>query len=788
MQDQYLPSGTGDDSLDTPVDLNAARPVQHFAFGGIANPSQQAFLRDSDRRYLEARQAELDAFEQQRQAYNTALTTWQNEVYNPYVEQLNAYNTAAQKYNTDVYDPYKAQVDAYNEALAKYNAEVYDPYVQQYNAYEKAINEWNAGPKTLVRTSLALPAQMVPLSDYAGPAAPTLAREFGMTVPVQPEAFSMTAPTAPKDFDMVAPTLPLKEEDVIAYQQSAAQRAQKDADQRALAIDVASDPSRYNFGSMSVANRFMAKGGPVEKTAREMMDDMDGQKQDRLFERIYAPGTPPFGFAKGGEADIAAMRALVDASNMAEDEDEEEPINTDPVGTAQSMLSDLMASETPKTRTVSRVRKMPVGGGADRPKGMAVEYESLTTAKAAKPKGAKSAQAELRALAKSYRLKKQAAENAAKGLMSNTLGTPTLERPTLEQETLTKRRFAEGGEAKKGQKVEGSDGPSASALLRRLGLAVARGVPQVVTGLVDLAALPLTATGRMKAEDIVGTTDYLTKRGLLPKPQEGMGSEIAELLSSMASPGGAAKAAMLGIIGPKGIIEAARRSKLFKGPGMTVPEEKFSSAEMLRMLEDQGIDTNRMWLRGKKEDATTTPQYDYDTLEYLYNLQKRPDAVEAALRDSRRSQATQGRTLSRQPGDRSVTKFNTTGGVWLTESPSLAQTYAGERGYVIPVYAPKPDVKIDAKGEQWDDFYRKDKDWKEAFADPNVRLVEVRNIIDAGPHWTEMISPEASEEELRALLTATNLFAKKPFDGRVVNKLIGEPFEFKRGGAVKRVA
>ena len=156
------------------------------------------------------------------------------------------------------------------------------------------------------------------------------------------------------------------------------------------------------------------------------------------------------------------------------------------------------------------------------------------------------------------------------------------------------------------------------------------------------------------------------------------------------------------------------------------------------------------------------------------------------MRDSRRSQASAGRTLSRQAEDRNVTKFNTKGGVWLTESPSLAQTYTGDKGYVIPVYAPRPDAVIDAKGEQWADFYKKDKGWKEAFADPGVRLVEVRNVIDAGPHWSSMISPEASEEELRALLTATNLFAKKPFDKRVVNKMTGEPYEYKHGGAVKR--
>ena len=81
--------------------------VQNFAFGGIANPSQRPFLRGSDKTYLNERQKELDAFEEQRQAYNTALQDWQTNVYNPYASQVNAYNTAAEKYNTDVYNPYK---------------------------------------------------------------------------------------------------------------------------------------------------------------------------------------------------------------------------------------------------------------------------------------------------------------------------------------------------------------------------------------------------------------------------------------------------------------------------------------------------------------------------------------------------------------------------------------------------------------------------------------------------------------------------------------------------------
>jgi hypothetical protein len=226
MENQNLPPDEQDiDSFST--------PVQNFAFGGIANPVQRAMLRGSDKEYLGARQKELDAFEAQRLSYNDALTKYQDEVYNPYKAQTEAYNTAAQRYNEEVYNPYKTQ----------------------YDAYEKAINAWNQGDRT---------------SDYAGPAAPTLTRTFDMTAPKDPEAFTMTAPE-----------VPFKVEDVQAYQQQAAERARDDAGRRSVAIDVVSDPDRFNFGSMSVSNRFMADGGEVKaapkgKSAKEMLGEMDG--------------------------------------------------------------------------------------------------------------------------------------------------------------------------------------------------------------------------------------------------------------------------------------------------------------------------------------------------------------------------------------------------------------------------------------------------------------------------------------------------------------------------------
>ena len=202
-----------------------------------------------------------------------------------------------------------------------------------------------------------------------------------------------------------------------------------------------------------------------------------GVMVDRLGNRIYAPGmVMPPGFAKGGQVDIDAMRALVDASNMADEE--EGPTVDDYASEAKRMLASIQPSgQTPK---MSRTRLPATGGGAQTPKEMGMEAGSLTERQEFKPKKAKSAQAELRALAKQYALKQRAAENQARGLMQNTLGAPTLEQPTLTKEGLSAKRFQKGGEAKKAEEVEGEDGPSASKLLRRLGLAVARGVPQVM--------------------------------------------------------------------------------------------------------------------------------------------------------------------------------------------------------------------------------------------------------------------------------------------------------------------
>ena len=380
MDEQYLSPNQMSEGYEP-------EPVQNFAIGGIALPGQRAFLRGSDKDYLAQRAKELEAFEAQRQAYNNALT--------------------------------------------KYQEEVYKPYSSQYDAYAKAVETWNAGPRT---------------EDYAGPAEPTLA-----------------------SFDMKAPELPFKEEDVKAYQQAAGQRAQKDAASRAVAIDVVSNPDKFNFGSMSVAGRFMAEGGPVERDDNEALDGilqelstnsqpspfaplqaiqqdpnlsptmLGGQANmgfitDRLGNRIYAPAAPML-FAEGGEAS------------------EEDYINTDPLGSAQKMMADLMGSKKASPNEVSVKRVAKSSGGAKSGKEMTMGIESLMSAKAQVPelKGEDSARSQMEALALAYKLKAQEASNAARGLMRNTMGAPTLEKPALTKNSLAKKRFEKGGEVKKSE-------------------------------------------------------------------------------------------------------------------------------------------------------------------------------------------------------------------------------------------------------------------------------------------------------------------------------------------------
>lgn len=60
---------------------------------------------------------------------------------------------------------------------------------------------------------------------------------------------------------------------------------------------------------------------------------------------------------------------------------------------------------------------------------------------------------------------------------------------------------------------------------------IARGAPQAVTGFVDLAALPFTVSGLLEPRNVVGSTEYLTARGLLPKPSQSLLGQSTEAIS-----------------------------------------------------------------------------------------------------------------------------------------------------------------------------------------------------------------------------------------------------------------
>lgn len=112
--------------------------------------------------------------------------------------------------------------------------------------------------------------------------------------------------------------------------------------------------------------------------------------------------------------------------------------------------------------------------------------------------------------------------------------------------------------------------------LKRLGLSIARGVPQMATGFVDLAALPFTMTGLLDEKDVVGGTEYLTQRGLLPPAQDGLLNETTEMVSSALNPAGAVKGGLLGL----GMLAGAKGAKAIGSKSGNI-ENVFSQADEL---------------------------------------------------------------------------------------------------------------------------------------------------------------------------------------------------------------
>ena len=139
--------------------------------------------------------------------------------------------------------------------------------------------------------------------------------------------------------------------------------------------------------------------------------------------------------------------------------------------------------------------------------------------------------------------------------------------------------------------------------LKSLGISVARGVPQLATGFVDLAALPFTLSGLIKPEQAVGSTDYMTAKGYLPPKQEGLLNETTELLSGVLNPAGAVKGGLLGI-GALGTM-AAKGAK-YSPEQMTVFSTQKKERDLLRTQESEALRQQEKALANKRIEQVGT--------------------------------------------------------------------------------------------------------------------------------------------------------------------------------------
>jgi hypothetical protein len=210
--------------------------------------------------------------------------------------------------------------------------------------------------------------------------------------------------------------------------------------------------------------------------------------------------------------------------------------------------------------------------------------------------------------------------------------------------------------------------------LKSLGISVARGVPQLATGFVDLAALPFTLSGLIKPEQAVGSTDWMTAKGYLPPKQEGLLNETTELLSGVVNPAAAAKTGLLGIgavVGAKGGKAAQKALKTAQDDAMEIAQKNAALP-----IEQGGL--------GLPKDNTAMDRakamgFDIEAYHGTIN----PDIMAF---DPMMGKGVRAGT-----------------GSWFSENPDLASTYAGNMGgTVMPVLIKdKKFAVVDAEGKNW---------------------------------------------------------------------------------------
>lgn len=183
-------------------------------------------------------------------------------------------------------------------------------------------------------------------------------------------------------------------------------------------------------------------------------------------------------------------------------------------------------------------------------------------------------------------------------------------------------------------------------ILKKIGLATARGVPQLATGFVDLAALPFTMTGIMNPEQAVGSTAYLTSKGLLPQPQPGLLSETTELVSSALNPAAAIKSV--------GLLGATKASK--------------EAMDAIRKMSAERVPTDLSWV-----NKPTTPNPPNILELYHGTSPAAAKAIEKAGFDINKS---------------------ADGTVWFTSNPNIGEVAASNKGAVVKRFLDKNKMKL----------------------------------------------------------------------------------------------
>jgi hypothetical protein len=211
--------------------------------------------------------------------------------------------------------------------------------------------------------------------------------------------------------------------------------------------------------------------------------------------------------------------------------------------------------------------------------------------------------------------------------------------------------------------------------LKSIGKSIVRGVPQLATGFVDLASLPFTATGVIRPDQAVGSTEYLTARGYLPPKQEGFVNESAELLSGALNP--AVGMMALGTAATKGLKAASRA-------GSKVAKTEFELAqEIAQRRAALPIEQGGLGL-----PANNTAMDRANAMNWNIPFYRGTTADELVANPNMGTGAREGT------------------GVWGSKDPLLANTYAENPGGNVMPLVIRSDgniASIDWKGQNWGD-------------------------------------------------------------------------------------